>query len=143
VLVKTSARNQFAGKITAVREGAVNADVVLGLDDGMEIVANITSGAVRDLNLQPGRGAVALIKANFVTISSAPNEHISARNKFRGLVTRVLIGWVNSEIRLELAGTRAMTAIVSNEELGELRIAEGGWCTALDQGIARSRWRPD
>jgi molybdate transport system regulatory protein len=131
VLLKTSARNQFSGKVTAVREGAVNADVVLSLGDGMEIFANITNDAVRDLNLRPGRDAVALIKANFVTLSPSLDERFSARNKFRGQVTRILIGRVNSEIKLKLPAGRTITAIVNNEELGELRIVEGDRCTAL------------
>jgi molybdate transport system regulatory protein len=38
--MKTSARNQFRGTVKFVRKGAVNADVILDLGDGLEIFAN-------------------------------------------------------------------------------------------------------
>jgi molybdate transport system regulatory protein len=131
ITVKTSARNQFFGKVAAVRIGAVNADVVLDLGDGVEIFANITDEAVKDLDLKPGRDAMALIKASFVLLSPDPNVRISARNKLHGKVKELIPGSVNSEVKLQLGGGRTLTAIVTNEALQELRIAVGELCTAL------------
>lgn len=129
--MKTSARNQFAGKITAVRTGAVNADVIVDVGGGLEIFANITNEAVKDLDLKPGRSATALIKASFVLLSPDPEVRISARNKLRGKVTEVIPGSVNSEVKLQLAGGNTLTAIVTNEALRELHIAKGNACIAL------------
>ena len=131
VVMKTSARNQFSGKVKAVHKGAVNADVILDLGGGVEIFANITNEAVKDLDLKTGRDAVALIKASFVLLSPDPNIHISARNKLPGEVTKVIPGSVNSEVKLQLAGGRTLAAIVTNEALKDLHIAEGNTCTAL------------
>jgi len=40
ITMRTSARNQFRGVVKAVRRGAVNADVILDLGEGLEIFAN-------------------------------------------------------------------------------------------------------
>jgi molybdate transport system regulatory protein len=129
--MKTSARNQFWGTVTSVRKGAVNADVVLDLGDGLTIFANITNEAVDELRLQSGRKAAALIKASFVLLSPDRDIRISARNRLPGVVSEVIPGSVNSEIRIELAGKRALTAIVTNEACEELRLAPGSYCLGL------------
>jgi molybdate transport system regulatory protein len=131
IAMKTSARNQFWGKVKAIHKGAVNADVVLDVGGGLEIFANITNEAVQDLDLKPGREAAALIKASFVLLSPDPNVRISARNRLRGKVVKVIPGSVNGEVKVQLAEGRTLTAILTNDALQELRIAEGDSCTAL------------
>jgi molybdate transport system regulatory protein len=106
--MKTSARNQFRGKVKTLR-----------------------SGAVDDLQLQVGREAVALIKASFVLLSPELDIRISARNRLAGLVSKVIPGSVNCEIKVQLAGGRTLTAIVTNEGWKELQLAEGSPCVAL------------
>ena len=133
ITMKTSARNQFRGTIKTVHKGAVNADVVLDLGEGVEIVANITMDAVDDLRLTPGREAVALIKASFVILATDTDIRVSARNRLQGTVTEVTRGAINSEVKLLLAGSsgRILTAILTNDSVAELNIAEGTACRAL------------
>jgi molybdate transport system regulatory protein len=129
--MKISARNQFRGKVTAVHKGAVNADVILDIGDGLEIFANITIEAVDELALKPGIEAVALIKSSFVLLSPDQDIRISARNRLRGKVSAVIPGSVNAEVKIRLAGGRTLTAIVTVEGLKELGMADGSPCTAL------------
>jgi molybdate transport system regulatory protein len=131
ILMKTSARNQFRGRVRQVRKGAVNADVILELGDGLEIFANITNEAVEDLRLQPGREAVALIKASFVLLSPDLGLRISARNRLVGVVARVIAGAVNTEVKIQLPGERMLTAIVTQEGWADLGLAVGSSCVAL------------
>jgi molybdate transport system regulatory protein len=131
ITMKTSARNQFRGIVREVRKGAVNADVILDLGEGLQIFANITNDAVEDLALKPGRHAVALIKASFIVLSPEANLRVSARNQLRGTVTAVNAGTVNGEVKIELPGGRVLTAIVTNDALKELNLVEGAQCTAL------------
>jgi len=44
--MKVSARNTFAGKVTGITRGAVNAEVILTLKGGIPVTATITNGAV-------------------------------------------------------------------------------------------------
>jgi molybdate transport system regulatory protein len=131
IAMKTSARNQYRGKIKLLKNGAVNADVVLDLGDGLEIFANITNEAVEDLQLQVGREVVALIKASWVLLSPDLQVRISARNRLAGIVSEVTPGSVNSEIKLQLPGARTLTAIVTNEGWKELGLSPGKPCLAL------------
>ena len=63
-----SARNQLAGKIISVREGAVNGHVSIELPDGNRISGSITNSAIEDLGLVEGKKAVAIIKATDVIV---------------------------------------------------------------------------
>jgi molybdate transport system regulatory protein len=66
--LKLSARNQFAGKIVKVTEGAVNASVTLKMNGGDELTATISMAAVKELELVPGVEAKAVIKATSVML---------------------------------------------------------------------------
>jgi molybdopterin-binding protein len=66
--MKISARNQIKGKITNIKEGAVNAIVVLDIGGGNKISATISMDAVKELDLKVGRDAYAIIKATSVMV---------------------------------------------------------------------------
>ena len=129
--MRTSARNQYRGRVKHVRKGAVNADVILDIGDGLEIFANVTNDAVEQLQLQPGREAVALIKASFVLLSPDLEVRISARNRLAGTVSAVITGAVNNEVKIQLPGGRMLTAIVTNEGWEDLGLTTGSPCLAL------------
>jgi molybdate transport system regulatory protein len=129
--MQISARNQFAGVVKTVHKGAVKSDVILDIGDGLEIFANITNEAVADLRLAPGRTAVALIKSSFVILTSDREVRVSARNRLSGIVLEVIPGSVNSEVKLQLAGKRILTAIVTVDGLKEMGLVKGASCTAL------------
>ncbi len=131
IALKTSARNQLRGTVTKVHRGAVNADVVLAIGDGLEIFANITREAVDELDLKRGREAVALIKSSFVLLSPDPDIRISARNRLPGTVASIAPGAVNCEVKLQLAGSRTLIAIVTREGLKQLGLRSGSPCVAL------------
>jgi len=131
IAMKTSARNQLRGVVKTVRKGAVNADVILDLGDGLEIFANITNEAVAELGLKKGREAIALIKSSFVLLSADLNPRISARNRLAGTVTTIIPGAVNSEIKLQLAGGRTLVAIITDDGLKELGLKVGSTCCAV------------
>jgi molybdate transport system regulatory protein len=64
-----SARNQLQGTVSAVKPGAVNADVVITLPGGSAIHAVVTQDAVTELGLAPGAKAKAIIKASHVVLA--------------------------------------------------------------------------
>ncbi len=131
IAMKTSARNQLRGVVTRVHRGAVNADVVLDVGDGLEIFANITREAVDELDLKRGREAVALIKSSFVLLSPDPDIRISARNRLAGTVASITQGAVNCEVKVALAGSRTLVAIITREGLKQLGLRKGSPCVAL------------
>ena len=68
--MKTSARNQFAGTVSAIDIGPVSAEVIIALKSGDSITATLTSAAARRLKLKKGKEALALIKASAVVLVS-------------------------------------------------------------------------
>lgn len=129
--MKTSARNQFGGTVKSVHKGAVNADVILETEDGLQIFANITNDAVEELRLERGREATALIKSSFVLLALDQNVRTSARNRLVGTVAEIRPGSVNSEVVLQLTGSRRLTAIVTNDAVKELQLSVGDSCSGL------------
>lgn len=67
--VRISARNQLTGTVSAINEGAVNAIVKLDVAEGVGITSTISMEAVKDLGLEVGKEATAVIKATSVMIS--------------------------------------------------------------------------
>jgi molybdate transport system regulatory protein len=67
--MKISARNQLAGTVKSVTEGAVMSEVVVALDGGQEVVAAITAESARSLGLAPGAKVVAIIKSTEVMVA--------------------------------------------------------------------------
>ena len=65
--MKLSARNQFAGTVTKVNEGAVNGIVTIDVN-GTPVSATISMAAIRELELAPGKAALAIVKATSVTV---------------------------------------------------------------------------
>lgn len=68
--MRLSARNQLKGKIAEIKEGAVNAKVVIQLNGGDRITSMITMDSLRELNLQVGSDAYAVIKSSSVMIAA-------------------------------------------------------------------------
>ncbi len=67
--MKISARNVLKGKVKQVKVGAVNAEVVMELQNGLEIVSIITIESAENLQLAVGKEAYAVIKATNVMIA--------------------------------------------------------------------------
>ncbi len=67
---KISARNCLEGTVVVVKDGAVNAEVVLEVAGGAKITAIVTEDAIADMGLKVGTKAYAIIKASSVIISA-------------------------------------------------------------------------
>lgn len=130
--MKISARNQFAGTITALKSGPINAEVELTTAGGDRIVAVVTQGSVDALGLAVGKSAVALIKAPWVMILADDGKiAFSARNRLTGKVSKLLKGAVNSEVVITLPGGSQVHSVITNDAAMELALKEGGSATAL------------
>ena len=66
--MKLSARNQFKGTILSIEEGAVNGIVRIDIGGGNIVTATISMGSIRELGLQVGGTAYAVIKATSVMV---------------------------------------------------------------------------
>jgi molybdate transport system regulatory protein len=68
---RISARNRFAGTITRIQQGPVNAEVTLALPGGRHVMtAVITDDSVKRLGLAEGLTATAVFKASSVFLAA-------------------------------------------------------------------------
>ncbi|UCZ55902.1 TOBE domain-containing protein [Desulfurispirillum indicum] len=123
--MKTSARNQFSGRVSRLRRGAVNDEVVVGLSGGDEITAIVTRDSAEAMELAEGREVYALVKASSILLATQKPENISARNVLGGTVERVTGGEVNAEVVLELPGQARLAAVITRESLERLELKAG------------------
>jgi molybdate transport system regulatory protein len=130
--MRTSARNQYWGRVATIKKGAVNSEITLALGDTDRVIASITNGSVESLELREGKEACALIKASFVIIGTdGEGLRTSARNCFKGKVSRCQTGAVNGEVTLELSGGRSISASITNESIRSLALEVGKPAYAL------------
>src|SRR5215510_4006725 len=130
--MKTSARNQFVGTVTALRSGAVNDEVEITLPSGARIVAVVTQESAQSLGLRPKMTAIALVKSSSIVIATdLGGAKVSARNQLKGKVSRVTPGAVNAEVEIELDGGDRIAAIVTAASAKSLGLAPGVAAIAL------------
>jgi molybdate transport system regulatory protein len=130
--MKSSARNQFFGKVTAIRGGSVNAEVEVSLNGEDKIAAVITHESLEHLGLKIGSEVWALVKASWVILSTEDSDlKISVRNRLRGTVSRISKGSVNSDVIITLAGGNTVSAIVTNDSIEHMGLEVGAKACAL------------
>ena len=67
--MRISSRNQIRGKVTAIKEGAVEAQVTIDIGGGQTMVSVITMDSVTNLGLKVGSEAIAVVKADSVMLA--------------------------------------------------------------------------
>jgi molybdate transport system regulatory protein len=132
ISMKVSARNTFAGTVTAITQGAVNAEVTLSLKGGVPLTAVVTNGAIDNLGLKPGAEAYAIIKASSVIIGTDLHDaKVSARNVFCGTIAKIVEGPVNTEVDVEIGGGNTVSAVITHGSSETLGLKVGGHACTL------------
>jgi molybdate transport system regulatory protein len=129
--MRSSARNQFVGRVVGLRESPVDYEVCVELSPGVEIIAVITRTSAEHLGLVIGKPVVALIKAPSVLILTGPSIKTTARNAFWGEVIDVQSGPVNSEVTIALPEGKAVCAVITNKSISNLGIKPGSQACAV------------
>lgn len=131
-MMKVSARNQLTGKVTRIITGAVNNEVDITLEHGEVLTTVITKESCEALDIRNGKEAIAIIKAPWVVLANVDSGlRFSARNQFRGKITKIVNGAVNSTIHLKTEKGLPLTAIITNEGRDEMELHEGNEVIAL------------
>ena len=132
ISMKVSARNTFSGTVTAITQGAVNAEVTLALKGGIPLTAVVTNGAIDNLGLKVGAEAYAIIKASSVIVGTDLHDaKVSARNVFCGTIAKIIEGPVNTEVDIEIGGGNTVSAVITHGSSERLELKVGGHACAL------------
>jgi molybdate transport system regulatory protein len=130
--MRTSARNQFQGRVEMISAGPINTEVTLAINEQERLTAIITSESVEQLGLSLGSEAYALIKASFIILTPGDANLItSARNRLCGSLRDLRHGPVNSEAIIELKGGKTLTAIITEESTKAMQLEQGCSVCAL------------
>ena len=68
--MRLSARNQLKGTVKKVEHGAVNSEITIELDGGVEVVSIITKQSAEQLEVSVGKEVFAVVKASDVMIAT-------------------------------------------------------------------------
>ncbi|GAB6041276.1 TOBE domain-containing protein [Endothiovibrio diazotrophicus] len=125
--LKTTARNQYRGRVTRLVTGAVNAEVEIDLAGGDRLTAIVSNESVECLGLKEGDEAYAMIKESSVLVTGEEETGVrySARNRLQGVVEECREGAVNGVVRIRLDGGKVITAGITNESIRALGLREG------------------
>lgn len=123
---KTSARNAFFGKITAMERGDVQTRVELITADGHSVSAMITNSSRERLGLASGGLVTAEVKAPYVILqrgSASPSSSID--NVFAGTVVHVSEGKVSAEYVVRISEAAELCSVVSTASGARLELKTG------------------
>lgn len=68
--LKTSARNKFSGKVSAVKTSEIASEVLVDLYEGSKVCALITNESVNRLDIVPGKDIMVMFKAFSVILNA-------------------------------------------------------------------------
>ncbi len=124
--MKTSARNQYPGMITAILQGPVNDLVTIRIDETHELSASITHRSGKELQLDIGDKVFALIKASTLDISlKSASQHRAEKNTLAGTISQVSPSDEKTEIIILLEGDLDLVATVANAQVKKLGLKPG------------------
>ncbi|MET0934778.1 MAG: TOBE domain-containing protein [Luteibacter sp.] len=129
--MRTSARNQLAGVVDRVQQGAVNDSIAIRTTGGATLVATVTRESTDTLALAAGRPVIALIKASWIMLGLPGEGRLSASNQLPGTVARIHPGAVNTEVTVSIEGGGTMTSIITRDSAEALGLAEGSAVVAI------------
>lgn len=130
--MKTSARNQWVGTISAIRAGAVNDEVEVLLQGGARLTVIVTRESTDALELRVQKTVIALVKSSAVLLATdLEGAKVSARNRLDGTVRRVQPGSVNAEVTVRTADGLDVVAIVTSGSVQSLALEPGRPVTVL------------
>ncbi|MCX4526693.1 MULTISPECIES: molybdopterin-binding protein [unclassified Streptomyces] len=125
-----SIRNQIAGTVTAVTSGEAMTTVKVRLEGGQDIIAAITTDAVKDLGITEGTAVKALVKATEVALATTAVDGISIRNQIAGTVADIASGGAMASVKVDVNGG-GLTAAITNDAVEALGLAAGSSVVAL------------
>jgi molybdate transport system regulatory protein len=128
--LRISARNVFRAEVVSVRKWPVDVEVTLHISGAHKLYSIVTNDAAEDLDLQPGRNVIALVKSSFIEIVSSAQSATDARNLFTGVVSRRTDAERNCELLIDIGAGKTMTAVLPRRRIEELGIEEGSQVTA-------------
>jgi molybdate transport system regulatory protein len=112
LMLRTSARNQLHGRVTAIDAQGRNDQITLDLGAGLSLRAQITHDSTQTLTLAPGAVVVALIKAGWLSVLPVDVAGTPGHDCLRGVLEQILPEAQGPcEMRIGLANGQTLCAL--------------------------------
>jgi molybdate transport system regulatory protein len=122
---KTSARNSFFGKISAIKKGDIQATVELTTIGGDTVITVITNESLTRLGLKVGSLITAEVKAPWVILQRSDKEpETTAENRFPGTVERINKGEITTEYVVRIPDGTELCSIVTTGSARQMDFQE-------------------
>jgi len=108
----TSARNQLSCRVGTVESHGLNTELELQLRGGDTLHSTITTTSVRNMGLESGCEAYAIIKSSDVAITADAPEHAPDLNVLEGGIISLQRSEENAEITLQLKGGSKLVGVM-------------------------------
>lgn len=120
LMLRTSARNQLHGQVSAIDAQGRSDQITLDLGAGLSLRAEITHDSTQTLTLAPGAGVVALIKAGWLCVMPLDAAGNPGHNCLQGVVEQILQDAQGPcELRIGLANGQTLCALSPYCPVGE------------------------
>jgi molybdate transport system regulatory protein len=125
--LRTSARNQFSGRVQALQRRGIAVDVMIEFGPQQRLCAQVTSASVRSLGLRVGSAVLALLKAPAVALESAPAaaRRRDGRNRLAGTLVRCAAQQGLTEAVIDLGGGHRVVALLAQDGVQGLGLRKG------------------
>jgi molybdate transport system regulatory protein len=127
---RISARNVFQTEVSQIKRWPVDVEVTLKFAGERKILAIVTNESADDLDLQPGRKVLALVKSSFISLFSPEYAPKGDRNFFAGVVSERVDAERNSEIRLDIGFGKTLHAVAPRQTVEDLGLDVGAKAVA-------------
>ena len=129
---KTSARNTFFGKVSAIRRGDVQVNIEMTTIGGDSVTSVITIDSMKRLGIKTGSLITAEVKAPWVILQKFHKKpNCTAENMFRGKVERITRGKVVTEYVVRISDGTEICSLVTSGNRQRLDLSENDQVWAM------------
>lgn len=126
---KCSARNAFYGKIESIDSAGIFSKIEMTTIDGFSVTAVITTDSLNRLGFQENMLVAAEIKATWVLLQNMSDARIScsAENQFKGTVTQIIKGKINTEYVVRISDATEICSVTTAASAMNLKEGDQVW----------------
>ena len=128
--MQISARNQIQAEVVSVDSKNVNANILLRLKSGKELLSTITKEAVENLHLEEDQTVIAIFKSNAVRLSKKVDES-NQENSLEGIVSKIDKDVENTKIAVDIGEHDTVVSVMPTDILEKMELSEGSSVTVM------------
>jgi len=128
--MQISARNQIQSEVVSVDSENVNANILLRLKSGKELLSTITKEAVENLHIEEDQTVIAIFKSSAVLLSKKADKK-SNENRLEGIVTKIDKDVENTKVVVDIGQHDTIVSVMPTAVLDKMELIEGSSVIAI------------